>query len=144
MFKNFEFVLQATGWKNEKVIEDRIHEVLSIVQMEQAAARMPHQLSGGEQQRLVIARSLLNDPAIILADEPTGNLDPETSEALLKVFMEINKEGKTVIMATHDYPIIQKFPFRTLICESGSLRDISEAAPMVDFETLLGEELSVS
>jgi cell division transport system ATP-binding protein len=137
--KNFEFVLKATGWSNEKLIHERIQEVLSVVQMEHSGSRMPHQLSGGEQQRIVIARALLNNPEIILADEPTGNLDPETSEALLNVFMEIYREGKTIIMATHDYPIIQKFPARTLICEEGTVREIADDTPLIDFESLLEE-----
>lgn len=135
--KNFEFVLKATGWHNEKAIKDRIHEVLSIVDMGHSGSRMPYQLSGGEQQRIVIARALLNNPEIILADEPTGNLDPETSEALLQVFMEINGEGKTIIMATHDYPIIQKFPARKIICEAGSIREMADDARIIDFESLL-------
>ena len=139
VYKNFEFVLKATGWQNGKAINERIEYVLSTVAMEHSGLRMPHQLSGGEQQRIVIARALLNNPEIILADEPTGNLDPETSEALLNVFMDIYKEGKTIIMATHDYPIIQKFPARTIICESGSIREIADDAPLVDFETLLDE-----
>ena len=137
--KNFEFVLKATGWRNEKSIKERIHEVLSIVEMAHSGSRMPHQLSGGEQQRIVIARALLNNPEIILADEPTGNLDPETSEALLNVFMEIYKEGKTIVMATHDYPIIQKFPARTIVCEAGIIREMPNDTPMIDFESLLDE-----
>ena len=135
--RNFEFVLRATGWNNEKSINERIDEVLTIVGMGHSGARMPHQLSGGEQQRIVIARALLNNPEIILADEPTGNLDPETSEALLKVFMEINSEGKTIVMATHDYPIIQRFPARTLICETGGIREMADESEQIDFESLL-------
>ena len=137
IFKNFEFVLKATGWNNDKAIKERIHEVLDIVEMGHSDSRMPHQLSGGEQQRVVIARALLNNPEIILADEPTGNLDPDTSEALLKVFMEINREGKTIIMATHDYPIIQKFPARTIICEGDSIRELADDTEIIDFESLL-------
>ena len=139
VYKNFEFVLKATEWKDEKAIKARIHEVLSIVGMEHAGSRMPHQLSGGEQQRIVIARALLNNPEVILADEPTGNLDPETSEALLRVFMEIHREGKTIVMATHDYPIIQKFPARKIICEAGSIRELNDETTMIDFESLLDE-----
>jgi len=137
VYKNFEFVLKATGWNNEKSIKDRIIEVLAIVEMGHAGSRMPHQLSGGEQQRIVIARALLNNPEIILADEPTGNLDPETSDALLKVFMEINAEGKTIVMATHDYPIIQKFPARKIICEADGIRELDDDADVIDFESLL-------
>ena len=139
VYKNFEFVLKATGWFNEKAIKDRIHEVLTIVDMLQSGQRMPHQLSGGEQQRIVIARALLNNPEIILADEPTGNLDPETSEALLRVFTEINSEGKTIVMATHDYPIIQKFPARKIICEAGGIREVADDTAIIDFETLLDD-----
>jgi len=137
IFQDFEFVLKATGWNNDKAIKERIHEVLDIVEMGHSDSRMPHQLSGGEQQRVVIARALLNNPEIILADEPTGNLDPDTSEALLKVFMEINREGKTIIMATHDYPIIQKFPARTIICEGDSIRELADDTEIIDFESLL-------
>ena len=139
VYKNFEFVLKATGWFNEKAIKDRIHEVLTIVDMLQSGPRMPHQLSGGEQQRIVIARALLNNPEIILADEPTGNLDPETSEALLRVFTEINNEGKTIVMATHDSPIIQKFPARKIICEAGGIREVADDTAIIDFETLLDD-----
>jgi len=139
VYKNFEFVLKATGWFNDKAIRDRIHEVLTIVDMLQSGPRMPHQLSGGEQQRIVIARALLNNPEIILADEPTGNLDPETSESLLRVFTEINSEGKTIVMATHDYPIIQKFPARKIICEAGGIREVADDTAIIDFETLLDD-----
>ena len=137
VYKNFEFVLKATGWNNEKAIKDRIFEVLAIVEMGHAGSRKPHQLSGGEQQRIVIARALLNNPEIILADEPTGNLDPETSEALLQVLMQINSEGKTIGMATHDYPIIQKFPARKIICESDGIRELADDTDIIDFESLL-------
>ena len=139
VYKNFEFVLKATGWKNEKTIKERIQEVLAIVEMSHSEKRRPHQLSGGEQQRVTIARALLNNPEIILADEPTGNLDPETSEALLRVFMEINRDGKTIVMATHDYPIIQKFPARKIICENGIVREIIDNKDLIDFESLLDE-----
>ncbi len=139
VYKNFEFVLKATGWYNAKAVKDRIQEVLSIVDMGHAGSRMPHQLSGGEQQRIVIARALLNNPEIILADEPTGNLDPETSEALLQVFREINGEGKTIVMATHDYPLIQKFPARKIICEAGRIREVADDTELIDFESLLGD-----
>jgi cell division transport system ATP-binding protein len=139
VIKNFEFVLKATGWHNEKAIKERIREVLSIVDMEHAGQRMPHRLSGGEQQRIVIARALLNNPEIILADEPTGNLDPETSESLLQVFKEINSEGKTIVMATHDYPIIQKFPARKIICEAGNISETEDYAKIIDFESLLDD-----
>lgn len=137
VYKNFEFVLKATGWNNDKSIKNRINEVLTMVEMGHAGPRMPHQLSGGEQQRIVIARALLNDPEIILADEPTGNLDPETSDALLQLFMDINKEGKTIVMATHDYPIIQRFPARKIICEANTIRELADDTEIIDFESLL-------
>ena len=137
--KNFEFVLKATGWHNDKIIKARIEEVLTMVNMEQSGYRMPHQLSGGEQQRIVIARALLNNPDIILADEPTGNLDPDTSNDLLTLLVKIHKEGKTIIMATHDYPIIQKFPARKISCEAGILREVTSENQLIDFESLLNE-----
>ncbi|NEW82128.1 MAG: ATP-binding cassette domain-containing protein [Mariniphaga sp.] len=137
VYKNFEFVLKATGWNNDKSIKNRINEVLTMVEMGHAGPRKPHQLSGGEQQRIVIARALLNNPQIILADEPTGNLDPETSDALLQLFMDINKEGKTIVMATHDYPIIQRFPARKIICEANTIRDLADDTEIIDFESLL-------
>jgi len=137
VYKNFEFVLKATGWNNDKSIKNRINEVLTMVEMGHAGPRMPHQLSGGEQQRIVIARALLNNPEIILADEPTGNLDPETSDALLQLFMDINKEGKTIVMATHDYPIIQRFPARKIICEANTIRELADDTEIIDFESLL-------
>lgn len=137
VYKNLEFVLKATGWYNEVAIKERIHAVLTMVEMPEAGPRMPHRLSGGEQQRIVIARALLNNPEIILADEPTGNLDPETSESILRVLKEINSEGKTIVIATHDYMIIQKFPARKIICEAGGLREMASENEIIDFETLL-------
>lgn len=141
IYRNLEFVLRATGWHHEKAIRDRIEKVLEMVGMQFAGNRMPHQLSGGEQQRIVIARALLNNPEIILADEPTGNLDPETSEAILQVLKEINAEGKTIVMATHDYPIIQKFPARKIICENKGIKEIATEADIIDFDSLLEEEI---
>lgn len=137
VYKNLEFVLKATGWKQERAIKDRINEVLETVGMQYSRSKMPHRLSGGEQQRIVIARALLNNPEIILADEPTGNLDPETSEALMAVLLDINKEGKTIIFATHDYPLIKKFPARKLSCESGTIRDVGDDEEAIDFEMIL-------
>jgi cell division transport system ATP-binding protein len=142
VYKNLEFALKATGWKQERAIKDRIREVLEIVDMPHSGSKMPHQLSGGEQQRIVIARALLNNPEVILADEPTGNLDPETSEALLNVLKGINQEGKTVIIATHDYPLIRKFPARKLACEDGTVREVGEEEETIDFESLLNDGLS--
>jgi len=118
---NLEFVLNATGWKNKSEIETRIGEVLEKVGLGLKGYKMPHQLSGGEQQRVVIGRALLNDPEIILADEPTGNLDPETSEGIIKLLKEISTTGRAVIIATHNHTIIKKFPARTMKCEGGKL-----------------------
>ena len=118
---NLEFVLNATGWKNKSEIETRIGEVLEKVGLGLKGYKMPHQLSGGEQQRVVIGRALLNDPEIILADEPTGNLDPETSEGIIKLLKDISTTGRAVIIATHNHTIIKKFPARTMKCEGGKL-----------------------
>ncbi len=112
--ENLTFVLKATDWNDEIAISDRVTEVLQMVSMIGKAQSMPHQLSGGEQQRVTIARALLNNPEIILADEPTGNLDPQTSIELMQIFRDLNQQGKTVIIATHDYPLIRKFPARII------------------------------
>jgi len=114
VFDNLAFVLKATDWKDEFEITDRVNTVLGMVSMTDKAKSMTHQLSGGEQQRVVIARALLNNPEIILADEPTGNLDPQTSIELLQIFKDLNDQGKTVVIATHDYPLIRKFPARII------------------------------
>lgn len=116
---NLLFVLQATGWKSKKEMKNKIAEVLSKVGMEHNTQKMPHQLSGGEQQRIAIARALLNDPQLILADEPTGNLDPSTSEEIMILLEEISNSGRAILMATHDYSLILKFPHETLKCEKG-------------------------
>jgi cell division transport system ATP-binding protein len=121
---NLIFVLKATGWKNPSDIQAKIDEVLDKVNMKDFAKKMPHQLSGGEQQRVAIARALLNDPEFILADEPTGNLDPQTSIEVLDVLRQINATGKTVIMATHDYALLMKFPSKTLKCEDAKLFEV--------------------
>jgi cell division transport system ATP-binding protein len=119
--QNLEFVLKSTGWKNEKEIDERINDVLSKVGLETKFYKMPHQLSGGEQQRVAIARALLNDPEIILADEPTGNLDPDTSEEIMQLLIQISKTGRAVVMATHNFIMISKFPSKLLICEQGKV-----------------------
>lgn len=135
---NLAFVLKATGWKIQQAIEDRIHEVITKVGMASKLKSMPHELSGGEQQRVVIARALLNNPEVVLADEPTGNLDPETSEELMQIFKQINEQGKTILMATHDYILLNEFASRTLICAEKKLSDPSKAtAENVDFSELL-------
>ena len=119
--KNLEFVLNAVGWKNQKEIDERIEDVLSKVGLETKAYKMPNQLSGGEQQRVAIARALLNDPEIILADEPTGNLDPDTSEEIIQLLIQISKTGRAVIVATHNFIMISKFPSRILVCDHGKI-----------------------
>ena len=121
VYNNLHFVLKATGWNNKQEINQRIEEVLNRVNMSGIKEKMPHQLSGGEQQRISIARAILNNPSILLADEPTGNLDPETSAEILDLFFELNKEGKTVIMASHDHALISKKPARVLQCAKGSI-----------------------
>lgn len=120
---NLLFVLQATGWKDKVKIRQRISEVLEKVGLATKGFKMPHELSGGEQQRIVIARALLNDPEIILADEPTGNLDPETSEGIMRLLIDICKTDRAILMATHNYPLIEKFPARIIKCENGKLAD---------------------
>lgn len=122
--KNLEFVLRATGWNNKKIIEDRIHEVLVQVGMQNKNYKMPHELSGGEQQRVVIARSLLNSPPLILADEPTGNLDPETGSQIVELLHNISDNGTAVIMSTHNYSIVQTFPGRIIKCENMNLLEM--------------------
>ena len=122
---NLLFVLKATGWKNNQLIEGRIEEVLKLVQLESKAYKMPHELSGGEQQRVVIARALLNDPVVILADEPTGNLDPEISAEIVRILHRIKDEGTAVIMATRDYTLSEKFPARVVRVENHTLNEFS-------------------
>lgn len=120
--ENLSFVLKATGWKDKKAIQKRIDEVLADVDLHSKGYKMPFELSGGEQQRVVIARALLNKPKLLLADEPTGNLDPETSKEIMRLLIELNKEMKTAtIMATHDYRIIERFPARIMKCENESI-----------------------
>jgi cell division transport system ATP-binding protein len=121
---NMLFVLKATGWTDLGEMQAKIDEVLSKVGMNNFANKMPHQLSGGEQQRVAIARALLNDPELILADEPTGNLDPQTSAEVLDVLRQINANGKTIIMATHDYALLMKFPSKTLKCEDSKIFEV--------------------
>lgn len=122
---NFEFVLKATGWKNKNDINQKIEQVLDKVGMKSQGYKFPHELSGGEQQRVAIARALLNDPELILADEPTGNLDPQTSIEIMKVLQEINSNGNTILMTTHDYALISRFPYRTFRCEDNKIIEVS-------------------
>jgi cell division transport system ATP-binding protein len=121
--ENLAFVLKATGWTDPILIKERIGEVLLQVGLLEALTKMPHQLSGGEQQRVVIARALLNNPSILLADEPTGNLDPDVADGIFKLFQDINKKGTAILMATHNHELLRKYPYRVLKCEKGKLLD---------------------
>jgi cell division transport system ATP-binding protein len=120
---NLMFVMKATGWSDNGKMRARLSEVLMQVGLGSVEKKMPHQLSGGEQQRVVIARALLNEPQILLADEPTGNLDPEVSNGIMKIFQQINKSGTAILMATHSYGLIKRFPTRILKCEEGRVLD---------------------
>ncbi len=124
VYENLHFVLEATGWKNKQDIDQRIEEVLKEVGMLNKSYKMPHELSGGEQQRIVIARALLNKPQLILADEPTGNLDPATGEQIVRYLHEISKDGTAVIMATHNLAFLEQFPGKVLRCEDKQLRSL--------------------
>ncbi|MGY2132778.1 cell division ATP-binding protein FtsE [Hymenobacter sp. HD11105] len=126
--ENLIFVLKATGWSGKARIQNRLSEVLMRVGLANSASKMPHQLSGGEQQRVVIARALLNEPLLLLADEPTGNLDPEVAADIMRLFVEINNAGTAVLMATHNYQIIRQYPKRVLKCENGQLIDSSQVS----------------
>ena len=121
---NFIFVLKATGWKDKNEMNEKIEEVLGKVGMKTSGFKYPHELSGGEQQRIAIARALLNDPELILADEPTGNLDPQTSVEVMMVLQEINKNGNTILMATHDYALLLKYPSKTLKCDENKVFEV--------------------
>ena len=121
VYKNLEFVLRSTGWKSAKDIDERIEQVLEAVGMESKKQRCPHELSGGEQQRIAIARALLNSPKIIIADEPTGNLDPDTAEKIVGLLYEISHTGTAVVLSTHNHGLIEKFPGRVFKCEEGQL-----------------------
>jgi cell division transport system ATP-binding protein len=126
--KNLEFVLRATGWEDLEAMANKIEEVLESVGMKTKGFKFPHELSGGEQQRVAIARALLNDPELILADEPTGNLDPQTSVEVMKVMQELNKAGNTILMATHDYALLLKYPAKTLKCEANRVFEVIQKA----------------
>jgi cell division transport system ATP-binding protein len=123
VYNNLRFVMKATGWKDESKIRDRITEVIRKVNLEGKENKMPHELSGGEQQRVTIARALVNDPELILADEPTGNLDPQTSEEILRLLMQLSESGRAVLFATHDMLVYNKFRSRTLHFEDGRVKD---------------------
>jgi cell division transport system ATP-binding protein len=123
--ENLLFVMRATGWKNNREMQKRLTEVLAKVNLGNKGSKMPHQLSGGEQQRVAIARALVNDPEVILADEPTGNLDPESSEGIISLLMDISKTGRAVVIATHNYTFFDKYPARTLMCEFGKVVSVN-------------------
>jgi len=129
---NLNFVLKATGWKDKAKMEERIKEVLENVGLGAKGYKFPHELSGGEQQRVVIARALLNEPDLILADEPTGNLDPETSEEIMNLLFDISKKGKAILMATHDFHLMGKFKSRTIKCENATVVEVSGSAVTSD------------
>jgi len=136
VFDNLFFVLQATGWKKKNNPDQRINDVLQMVGLSKKGYKMPHQLSGGEQQRVAIARALLNAPQLILADEPTGNLDPETSFEIMNLLIDIKNAGKTVVMVTHNYNLLKKYPFRTIKCENERVTEV-EGIQEIDFSALM-------
>ncbi|MEE9361511.1 MAG: ATP-binding cassette domain-containing protein [Cellulophaga sp.] len=125
---NLLFILKATGWKDAAKMDAKVEDVLAKVAMKTKGFRFPHELSGGEQQRIAIARAILNDPELILADEPTGNLDPQTSVEVMKVLQEINASGRTILMATHDYALILKFPAKTIKCDGSKVFEVIQKA----------------
>ena len=126
VYKNLRFVLKATGWKDKKEINTRIKEVLSDVGLEDKADKLPHELSGGEQQRVAIARAILNKPKVIIADEPTGNLDPETAENIIRMLKDISQTGTAVVMRTHNIPLLDKYPGIVYRCADGKLEEITD------------------
>jgi cell division transport system ATP-binding protein len=119
--ENLLFVMKATGWKDKQQMGRQVNELLAKVSLETKGKKMPHQLSGGEQQRVAIARALINNPEVILADEPTGNLDPDSAEDIINLLMDISKTGRAVVMATHNYGLLDKYPARTLLCDNGGV-----------------------
>ena len=137
--KSFEFVLKATGWKDKKARNKRIEEVLNEVGMIEKIDKLPHELSGGEQQRIAIARALLNNPKIIIADEPTGNLDPETASNIVSLLKEITQQGTAVVMTTHNIPMLDKFPGIVYRCKDGELHEVTKEYNHIDL-TEDGEE----
>ena len=137
IYDNLAFVLKSTGWKNKIDIQTQIQKVLKMVDLDYKEYKMPHELSGGEQQRVVIARALLNDPEIILADEPTGNLDPETSAGIMHLLMDISKSGKAVLVATHDYPLLKQFPAKTIKCQNSNITEVHmQLQEIIDFDKM--------
>ncbi|MGM0647992.1 MAG: cell division ATP-binding protein FtsE [Bacteroidota bacterium] len=132
---NLMFVMKATGWKDKEEMETRLQDVLNWVGLGTKGFKMPHQLAGGEQQRVVIARALINDPEIILADEPTGNLDPETSRDIMRLIFKLRDSGRAIIMATHDYSLLDDFPARVLKCEAGKITEMLQQQPPLSVDS---------
>ena len=132
VFENLKFVLQATEWKNKIKIKERINEVLEIVNIKDLVHKFPHQLSGGQKQKVAISRALLNNPDLIIADEPTGNLDPKTSLEIMQLLLDLNKKGNTILMATHDFILIKEFPHKTLLCNNKTIRSIDVTGMSVE------------
>ena len=126
VFKNLRFVLKATGWKDKKAMEERIDDVLDAVGMKDKKDKMPFELSGGEQQRIAIARAILNKPRIIIADEPTGNLDPQTADNIVSLLKQISLTGTAVVMSTHNIPMLDKYPGIVYECNDGTIKDVTE------------------
>lgn len=139
--KNLRFVLKATGWKNKKEIEERIDEVLEMVGMSEKKDKMPHELSGGEQQRIAIARAILNKPRIIIADEPTGNLDPETATYIVSLLKQISQTGTAIVMTTHNIPMLDKFPGIVYRCKDGAIYDVTNDYNKMDLTEEAEESL---
>ncbi|MCK5537320.1 MAG: ATP-binding cassette domain-containing protein [Bacteroidales bacterium] len=136
IYDNLEFVLQATGWRSKKDIKNRINEVLALVDLKSHVNKFPHELSGGEQQKSVIARAILNEPEIILADEPTGNLDPDTSEEIMNLLFGLNKNGKTILMVTHNYSLMKKYPHKALRIKDKHITEENMLEEIIDFTDL--------
>jgi len=132
VFDNLKFVLQATDWKNKIKINERINEVLEIINIKDLIHKFPHQLSGGQKQKVAISRALLNNPDLIIADEPTGNLDPKTSLEIMQLLLDLNKKGNTILMATHDFILIKEFPNKTLLCNNKTIRSIDVTGMSVE------------
>ena len=132
VFDNLKFVLQATEWKNKRKIKERINEVLEIVNIKDLIHKFPHQLSGGQKQKVAISRALLNNPDLIIADEPTGNLDPKTSLEIMQLLLDLNEKGNTILMATHDFILIKEFPHKTLLCNNKTIRSIDVTGMSVE------------
>ena len=136
IYDNLAFVLQATGWTSKKNIKNRIYEVLKLVGLKEHAQKMPHELSGGEQQKSVLARAILNEPEIILADEPTGNLDPDTANEIMQLLLNLNKNGKTIILVTHNYSLMKQYPAKALHIKNKMIYEENMQEEIIDFSDI--------